>query len=65
MTDPIQQQIDRISQQVDQYFQVGHYQEAIELATHACDLAKSHLGNNHPDTAQSLNNLGVCLTCPA
>ena len=33
---------------VGQLYQQGRYQEAIALATQARDLARQHLGQNHP-----------------
>ena len=53
------QQIDQLNQVVVQLYQQGRYQEAIALATQARDLARQHLGQDHPDYATSLNNLAT------
>jgi CHAT domain-containing protein/tetratricopeptide (TPR) repeat protein len=59
MLENIRQQISRLNQQVVQLYQQSQYKQAIRLATRACDLAKRHLGEDHPDYARSLNNLAV------
>ena len=57
MSDNRQDQIDQLIRQVVQLFQQGHYEGALVLATQARDLARQHLGTDHPDYAASLNNL--------
>jgi tetratricopeptide (TPR) repeat protein len=59
MLENIRQQISRLNQQVVQLYQQGQYEQAIRLVTRACDLAKRHLREDHPDYARSLNNLAV------
>ena len=48
---------ERLTQQVIQLYQQGKYNEAIPLAEQALAIIKQQLGDNHPLTAQSLNNL--------
>jgi tetratricopeptide (TPR) repeat protein len=48
---------ERLNQQVIQLYQQGKYNEAILLAEQALAIRKQQLGDNHPLTAQSLNNL--------
>src|SRR5271165_490361 len=48
-----------LNQQVQTLFKQGKYQEAIPLAGKAVELAKRVYGPEHPNTAQSLNNLAV------
>ncbi|WP_287738676.1 tetratricopeptide repeat protein [Microcystis sp. M179S2] len=48
---------ERLTQQVIQLYQQGKYNEAIPLAEQALAISKQQLGDNHPLTAQSLNNL--------
>jgi tetratricopeptide (TPR) repeat protein len=50
---------ERLTQQVIQLYQQGKYNEAIPLAEQALAIIKQQLGDNHPDTAQSLNNLAL------
>ena len=54
---------DDLTQQIDQSnpaaLSAGRYQEAIALATQARDLARRHLGQDHPDYAISLNYLAM------
>jgi CHAT domain-containing protein/Tfp pilus assembly protein PilF len=47
----------RLTQQADQLYQQGKYNEAIPLAEKASVIFKKVLGENHLDTATSLNNL--------
>lgn len=64
MSEEIQWQIDRLDQQVIQLYQQGRYEQAIQPATKACDLARRHLGKEHPDFAASLSNLAVSGAVP-
>ncbi|MCZ8200240.1 CHAT domain-containing protein [Microcystis sp. LE19-55.1A] len=48
---------ERLTQQVIQLYQQGKYNEAIPLAEQALAIRKQQLGDNHPSTATSLNNL--------
>jgi CHAT domain-containing protein len=48
---------ERLTRQVIQLYQQGKYNEAIPLAEQALAIRKQQLGDNHPDTATSLNNL--------
>ena len=50
---------ERLTQQVIQLYQQGKYNEAIPLAEQALAIRKKQLGDNHPDTATSLNNLAL------
>ncbi len=53
---------ERLNQQVIQLYQQGKYNEAIPLAQQALAIWKQQLGDNHPDTAISLNNLAGLYT---
>jgi len=55
------EEIGRLNRQVIQLYQQGRFQEALQLARQVADLARQHLGPDHPDTAGSLNNLGYLL----
>jgi CHAT domain-containing protein/tetratricopeptide (TPR) repeat protein len=46
-------------QQVVQLYRHGHYREALALALQVCDLARQQLGEEHPEVATALDNLGV------
>jgi tetratricopeptide (TPR) repeat protein len=48
-----------LNQQIQTLFEQGKYQEAIPLANNAVELAKRVYGPEHPNTAQSLNNLAL------
>src|SRR5271168_4900153 len=48
-----------LNQQVNQLIEQGKYQEAIPFAERAVEVAKRLRGPEHPDTADSLYNLGV------
>ncbi|MEA5535844.1 CHAT domain-containing protein [Crocosphaera sp. XPORK-15E] len=50
---------ERLIQQAIELYQQGKYNEAIPLAEKALAIRKKVLGDNHPDTAGSLNNLAV------
>ena len=50
---------ERLNQQVIELYKQGKYNEAISLAEKALAIRKQQLGDNHPDTAQSLNNLAA------
>jgi CHAT domain-containing protein/Tfp pilus assembly protein PilF len=49
----------RLIQQAFKLYQQGKYNEAISLAEKVLAIRKKVLGDNHPLTAQSLNNLAV------
>ena len=40
-------------------YQKGQYDQAIVLVNKALDVAKKEWGNDHPNVAQTLNNLGL------
>jgi tetratricopeptide (TPR) repeat protein len=48
---------ERLNQQVIELYKQGKYNEAIPLAEQALAIRKQQLGDNHPLTATSLNNL--------
>nr|NCS30880.1 tetratricopeptide repeat protein [Microcystis aeruginosa F13-15] len=50
---------ERLTRQVIQLYQQGKYNEAIPLAEQALAIRKQQLGDNHPSTATSLNNLAA------
>ena len=57
MSEDIQQQILKLYQQVKKLYQQVRYEEAIQSAFHVRDLSSQYFGENHPDFANSLNNL--------
>jgi CHAT domain-containing protein len=48
---------EQLNQQVIELYRAGRYGEAIPLATEALQIRETALGPEHPDVAQSLNNL--------
>jgi CHAT domain-containing protein/tetratricopeptide (TPR) repeat protein len=50
-------EIGRLNRRVRRLYQLGHYQQALDLAAQACDMARQHLRDDHPGLAISLNNL--------
>src|SRR5690349_11491119 len=44
---------------VEQLYQQGKYDEALDLARRALDLAEKEFGLDHSNTAESLNNVAV------
>ncbi|NEQ38166.1 MAG: tetratricopeptide repeat protein, partial [Okeania sp. SIO3I5] len=50
---------ERLFQQVVELYQQGKYAEAISLAEKVLAIRKKVLGDNHPDVAESINNLAV------
>jgi CHAT domain-containing protein/tetratricopeptide (TPR) repeat protein len=59
MSESIQQQIARLSQQTVQLYQHAQYGQAIHLARQVCDLVRQYFGESHPEFAGSLNNLAM------
>jgi CHAT domain-containing protein/tetratricopeptide (TPR) repeat protein len=59
MSEDIKKQIEELNKQVDELRKQGKYNDALPIAQQACDLAKEHLGEEHPDYATSLNSLGI------
>ena len=51
------EQVYRLNQQIGQLYQQGRDQQALGLAVQARDLIRQHVGEDHPDYADSLNNL--------
>jgi tetratricopeptide (TPR) repeat protein len=56
-----EQHIRTLNQQVAELYKQGKYAEALELARQVCELARRALGDDHPETATSLGNLGYLL----
>jgi tetratricopeptide (TPR) repeat protein len=52
-------EVQRLNEQVTQYYAAGRFQEAIPLAQRALAINENALGPVHPDTATSLNNLAA------
>jgi tetratricopeptide (TPR) repeat protein/CHAT domain-containing protein len=52
-----EEHLSQLNQEVEQLYQQGQYTQALDLATQSLELARTHLGETHPDTARSLNNL--------
>jgi Tetratricopeptide repeat len=50
---------ERLNSEVIELYSAGRYGEAIPLATRALAIREKVLGPEHPNTATSLNNLGV------
>src|SRR5436305_10911509 len=57
MSDDIQKRIILLNQLIVQFNQQGRYEQAVEVAIQACELARQQLGTHHPFLATSLNNL--------
>ncbi|MGB6301921.1 MAG: tetratricopeptide repeat protein, partial [Rivularia sp. (in: cyanobacteria)] len=53
------QEAERLNQQVEQLYRQRKYREAIPLAERALAIREKVLGEEHPDVAQSLNNLAL------
>ncbi|MFM7071767.1 MAG: tetratricopeptide repeat protein, partial [Planctomycetota bacterium] len=51
------EQADKLNSQFGELYEKGKYREAIPLAEQALKIRKEVLGEEHPDTANSLNNL--------
>ena len=57
-TDPqAQKQVGQLNQKVVKLYQQGQYAQALDLARQSLELARANVGEEHPDTAMSLNNL--------
>ena len=54
MNEEIQQQINRLNQQVRQLYQEGRYEQGVEIAIQARDLARQHLGEHYERTASNI-----------
>ena len=52
-------QATQFTQQADELYQAGRYGEAAPLYQRALAIYETALGNDHPDTANSLNNLAL------
>jgi tetratricopeptide (TPR) repeat protein len=50
-------QISKLNQKAKKLYQQGRYEEAVQSVSQARDLSLQYLGEDHPDFAQSLNNL--------
>jgi hypothetical protein len=48
-----------LSEQVERLYEQGHYSKAIPLAQRLVRIREAALGANHPNVAQSLNNLAI------
>ena len=57
--DNIRKKIDHLYQQFYQFYKLGQYAEAIKEETQIRELIRLNFGENHPDYADSLNNLGL------
>jgi len=57
--DDIRKNIVHLYQQFYQFYQLGHYVEAIKTETQIRELVRLNFRENHPDYAHSLNNLGL------
>jgi tetratricopeptide (TPR) repeat protein/CHAT domain-containing protein len=55
------QQVVHLNRQALHLYGHGQYPQAASLARQALELARQHLGEDHPDTALSFNNLGLFL----
>ncbi|MER0205013.1 MAG: tetratricopeptide repeat protein, partial [Nitrosomonas sp.] len=52
-------ELEALNEQVNTLYQQGKYDEAIEIAKKALDIAEKTLGPEHSGVATSLNNLAV------
>ncbi|MGK7895356.1 MAG: tetratricopeptide repeat protein [Xenococcus sp. (in: cyanobacteria)] len=50
---------DKLEQQIIELYQQGKYSEAIPLAEQVLAIRQEQLGDNHPSTAESLDNLAL------
>jgi tetratricopeptide (TPR) repeat protein len=57
MSRDIEQQLQRLQQQAAQLVQAGQYEQALDLAVQACNLAYAQYGENHPASILSLRAL--------
>lgn len=56
-----QQKLDRLNAHVTQLYEQGQYAAAMEPAREALDLARIHFGEDDPQYATALNDIGVLL----
>ena len=54
-----QEQIDHLNQQVVKLYDQGKYDQAMGIATQACDFARQSFGKDHPNFATCLDNLAL------
>ena len=59
LRESVERQVDQLNEQIVQLYRRGLYQQAVAFASQACDLASRHLGDTHPASARSLNNLAT------
>jgi tetratricopeptide (TPR) repeat protein len=59
----VEQQIEQLRGQWTQLLQQGRFAEALAPATAACDLARQHLGPEHPTFATTLSDLAGTHRC--
>src|SRR2546426_700204 len=52
-----EEEIDRLNREVVRLYQRGDFRSAMVQSTRAAELARRHLGEDHPDFATSLNDL--------
>src|SRR5262245_39738540 len=57
----VDEQLENLNRRVVSLFQQGRYAAAVPLAEQALAICLRVLGDDHPDTAGSLNNLGLLL----
>ncbi len=50
---------DKLKQQINELYRAGKYSEAIPIARRLLELREKTLGQEHPNTATSLNNLAL------
>ena len=53
------EQAAQLNEQTVKLYQQGYYEKAIPFAKQTVEIRKTVLGENHPDYAQSLNNLAL------
>src|SRR5437879_185412 len=53
----LEQQLAQLNQQVIHFYREGRFEQAIDLATQACDLIRRQCGPQHPDLAAILADL--------
>jgi tetratricopeptide (TPR) repeat protein len=59
MSESMEEQIERLYEQVTLLYEQGHYQAAIDIAITVRDLTRQHLGEQSTEFAASLNNLAL------
>jgi CHAT domain-containing protein/Tfp pilus assembly protein PilF len=60
-TGNVEEQLDELNRQADHLYRQGRLAQAVHVARQVLALARERLGEEHPKTTRSLNNLGLLL----